>query len=231
MTTMQRPTPAAGSGADAHPPRRLDHQPSPGSRARLAVLVAGCALLLVGGAAAIAARATDATANTAAPNTAAAKPAVAQKNAGAYGLVQLSVLNETAESVPVTLCYEPLNVASSCSTYTVTKDTPQTVLHEEVQGIVGSIPTGVAFVARNPSMGDPHFMLSSAEHASAESFKAGGDVPEDLPFIGSSVIWMDAGEVQRQTVNGYTLRLERQGDVSGNDKTMRVIIEKTPTTG
>jgi hypothetical protein len=186
--------------------------------------VVGSVFLLAAGVVGLAACGSD-------PSTggADAKPVVTQKNAGIYGDVQLTVLNETTESVPVRICYDALNVESSCATYYPTQTVSATVLYGEAEGVVGPMPTGVAFVARNPSIGDPHFMLASAANATAESFQRGGDVAVDLPFIDSSPIWMDAGEVQHRTVNGYALRLERRGDENG-DKVMRVIIESTPTT-
>ena len=195
-------------------------------------VLTGSVLVLIGGSLGLAAcnstPATD-TAQTSAP--------AVDKKAGNLDLnvFQFTVKNLTDQRVPVTLCYDAIT-SDSCTTVYPTKDKPADVYrHGEVSGVVGAIPTGVIYDLYNPGLGRPQMRVASAANADDPKLKNYAD-PNDIAFppagSGSTFFALsDDGNYNDFPINGYTLRIQREGDATPNgDKVVWLTIVAAPAT-
>ncbi len=143
---------------------------------------------------------------------------VAKQAGGLDKDVQLEVVNDTDQDVSFTLCRastsptwaRPLEDSDCPTSDTLKPGGTSTLTSAAVSGTIagGWRGNNATFLAYNPTVGEPYFLVGEADASSA--------IGEPQTFD------MVEGEVDKVTIDKIQLQLERQGDT--DVKVMRVIV-------
>jgi hypothetical protein len=152
-----------------------------------------------------------------------AKSPVVAKQAGLFAKdVHVEVVNQTTTIVTLDMC-TALIYADSCTTWDMPAGSAAEFTAGTVQGHLHIPGGGVIFKADNPAVGEPYWVTDDDYDAFPDDLATARDRgAADMPFTEASYFYMVEGEVQKTTVLGHDVQVERRGDT--DYKEMRLLL-------